>query len=159
MTQIQLFLFALALALPYSIFSSATTPPLEDLKDLSDFMFGDKKEREKAFFGRLPWPINIVEAIAPPSARFLLDPLGALLKNDWNRFFDYYLWTWFPFGRAARDIKKLSERPYLLVETTTGLPIHQMNRYFDRLGKEETPVLSGIGSPRPRRTEKVGMAI
>ena len=157
MTQIQLFLFALALALPYSIFSSATTPPLEDLKDLSDFMFGDKKEREKAFFGRLPWPINIVEAIAPPSARFLLDPLGALLKNDWNRFFDYYLWTWFPFGRAARDIKKLSERPYLLVETTTGLPIHQMNRYFDRLGKEETPVLSGIGSPRPRRTEKVEM--
>ena len=123
-----LFMFAMASALPYTIFESTLPPPWNYVQDASDLLFGNEKERDRAFFGTLPAPIAPLQAVSPPIARLVMQPMGSLLKGDWSRMSSYYVWTWFPFGRMLRDVKGTIENPSMIVEKTTGIPTHRLSK-------------------------------
>ena len=69
-------------------------------------LFGDKHEREKAFFGQYPYPIAPLQIATPPIARIPMSTFSALINNDWDRFMDYNLHTMYPFGRIVRQFDK-----------------------------------------------------
>jgi hypothetical protein len=138
-----LFMFSMATAFPLTMFESTLPPPWNYVQDMSDLLFGNEHERDRAFFGTLPKPIAPLQAVSPPIARHILGPLGALLKNDWGRFADYHVWTWFPFGRIARDIKGTLEYPSMLVEKATGVPIHRISK--ELIKRREEPALAPTG--------------
>ena len=123
-------ILTLAAAFPMSMFDSVIPPPWSYLKDMSELLFGDEKERERAFFGTYPTKIAWLQAISPPSMRVLAVPITSLMANDWSKFASYHVWTWFPFGRMARDIKRTIETPAMGIENATGFPVHQIGRYL-----------------------------
>lgn len=47
--QINMFVMALANLLPYSLFDTALPPPYDWAQETSEWLFGNKREREKAF--------------------------------------------------------------------------------------------------------------
>ena len=109
----------------YSLFDTALPPPYDYLQETSQLLFGDKGERNKAFYGTYPRPIAPLQAITPPVARLLIDPLKSLINNDWDRFFDYHIHTMYPFGRIVRQIDKTIDEPY---GTTLGRGMQQFFR-------------------------------
>ena len=128
-------MFALAMANVFvsSIFDSTLPPPLSWMQDAADWMFGDEKERDRAFFSSWPHPAMAPLQIAtPPVARFALTPINAMINGNWDRFADYYLWTFFPFGRLGRSVKKTFEVPEMWLEQMTGIPIHAYAREIDK---------------------------
>ena len=130
---LDIFAIALANAFVSSIFDSTLPPPLSWMQDTADWVFGDEKERDRAFFSSWPHPILAPLQIAtPPVARFGLTPINAMVNGNWDRFSDYYLWTFFPFGRLARSTKKTFEVPEMWLEQMTGIPIHGIAREMDR---------------------------
>ena len=141
-----LFMFAMSSALPYTIFESTLPPPWNYIQDSADLLFGNKTERDRAFFGTLPKPIAPLQAVSPPIARIVMQPLGSLLKGDWSRMSSYYIWTWFPFGRITRDIKKTIENPAMIVENMSGLPTHKLSKL---LHDEREKQALGPGGPLP----------
>ena len=103
------------------------------MQDTADWVFGDEKERDRAFFSSWPHPLLApLQIVTPPVARFGLTPINAMINGNWDRFSDYYLWTFFPFGRFARSIKKTFEVPEMWVEQMTGIPIHGIAREMDK---------------------------
>jgi osmotically-inducible protein OsmY len=128
-------MFALAMANVFvsSIFDSTLPPPLSWMQDASDWMFGDEKERDRAFFSSWPHPaLAPLQIATPPVARFALTPINAMINGNWDRFADYYLWTFFPFGRLGRSVKKTFEVPEMWLEQMTGIPIHAYAREIDK---------------------------
>jgi len=112
---------ALASILPYTIINAALPPPYNYLQQLSDWLFGNKKEREKAFFGAIPYPLNIVQPVLPPSSRIITSLIG-LASGDFDSFLSYQVWTMMPFGRIARDTYRAMDNPHLFLEREFGLP-------------------------------------
>ena len=100
-------------------------------------MLGDKKDRDKAFFGQYPYPIAPLNIITPPVARIPMSFFGSLINNDWERFFDYQLYTMFPFGRMIRSADKIIDEPYGTIEGRAmqqvfGLPLDTARRKVKR---------------------------
>ncbi len=62
----------------------------------------------------------------PPFTRTVYPIFGALVPGDWDRFFSYHVWTYFPFGRMANSVRKTMEDPRMAVEQLLGVPIHCM---------------------------------
>jgi hypothetical protein len=128
---------ALASLFPSSLFDSALPPPMSYFQDISDWLFGDERERDRAFFSSWPHPwLAPLQIATPPSARVLLTPINALVNGNWDRFSDYYLWTFFPFGRLGRSIKRTIEVPEMWLESMVGIPIHDLGRKMDAMGQE-----------------------
>ncbi|MBT6053668.1 MAG: hypothetical protein HOG49_43380 [Candidatus Scalindua sp.] len=123
-----MFVMALGTLFTASLFESTMPPPYSYLQDFAGLLFGDKRERERAFFGTLPGPLSPIQALSPPSARLLLQPLGNLMKGDWERFIDYQVWSWLPFGLLGRDIKRSAENPTMAVQNMFGVPVHGLHR-------------------------------
>ena len=109
------------------MFDAALAPPFAEVQDMAAFLFGDDKDKEKAFYGTLPYPFNIVQVATPPSARLFEATLGAMFKDDWSRFVDYHLWTLAPFGRLGRDLKKTYENPMQAPERLFGFPLRNIH--------------------------------
>ena len=109
----------------YSLFDTALPPPYDYLQETSQWLFGDKEERNKAFFGVYPRPIAPLQIVTPPAARFLIDPMKALFNNDWERFMDYHIHTMYPFGRIVRQFEQTIDEPY---GTTLGRGMQQFFR-------------------------------
>ena len=121
------FAFALANIYTSSIFDSALPPPMSYLQDTADWVFGDEKQRERAFFNQWPHPaLAPLSVVTGPSMRFALAPLKAIINNDWEPFLNYQLWTMAPFGRLARSMYRTSEVPEMWLEEMTGIPLHRM---------------------------------
>ena len=121
------FAFALASIYTSSIFDSALPPPMSYLQDTADWVFGDEKQRERAFFNQWPHPaLAPLSVVTGPSMRFVLSPLKAIINNDWEPFLNYQLWTMAPFGRLARSMYRTSEVPEMWLEEMTGIPLHRM---------------------------------
>ena len=116
---------ALGSVFMYSLFDTALPPPYDYLQETSQLLFGDKGERNKAFYGTYPRPIAPLQAVTPPVARVLIDPLKSLIIIDWDRFFDYHIHTMYPFGRIVRQIDKTIDEPY---GTTLGRGMQQFFR-------------------------------
>lgn len=124
-------LMSLALANIFvaSIFDYALSPPMNWMQDTASLLFGDKKARDRAFFSPYPHPILApLTIVTPPVARFVLNPITALLNNDFEDFQKYTLYTYAPFGRFYRDAKKTINSPAMTGEFMFGLPVHTLHR-------------------------------
>jgi len=124
-------LMSLALANIFvaSIFDYALSPPMNWMQDTASLLFGDKKARDRAFFSPYPHPIlSPLTIVTPPVARFVLNPITALLNNDFEDFQKYTLYTYAPFGRFYRDAKKTINSPAMTGEFMFGVPVHTLHR-------------------------------
>tara|TARA_R100001463_G_scaffold50443_1_gene100676 strand:- start:3854 stop:5077 length:1224 start_codon:yes stop_codon:yes gene_type:complete len=100
-----MFMMALGGAFMFSIFDTSLAPPYDWIQALADWMYGDKNERDMAFFGSKLGPANLLK---PPIAR-VPEAMGQILTGDWEQFSGYTAYTLFPFGRLARQVKQLSD--------------------------------------------------
>ena len=121
-----IFVLALASALPFSLFNSVVAPPINYIAELAKYLFGDDETRERAFFGSFPYPLNIIQPVLPPSSRYFTSVINMLFSGDVERFVDYHMWTWFPFGRIANDIRKSLENPRMAPERMIGIPFNTL---------------------------------
>jgi hypothetical protein len=131
-----LFMFGLASALPYTMFEAVVPAPFNYLQDLSDYFFGDEAEKEKAFFGTLPYPLNVTGIILPPSAR-IFQAMTTLAGGDVDRFINYHMYTMVPFGLMARNVARTATNPAYVVDNMTGVPVHRMGKYLRELRAEQ----------------------
>jgi len=124
-------LMSLALANIFvaSIFDYALSPPMNWMQDTASLLFGDKKARDRAFFSPYPHPVlSPLTIVTPPVARFVLNPITAILNNDFEDFQKYTLYTYMPFGRFYRDAKKTINSPAMTGEFMFGVPVHTLHR-------------------------------
>jgi hypothetical protein len=138
------FVFALGNVFASSIFEYAMAPPMSWLQDTSQFFFGEERERERAFFSQ--WPViskrNILAPLQPvtaPILRYPLNTIALFTEGGLDKFSTYYMWTWFPFGRIARDLKKTIQSPAMIVENVTGFPLHSVHSKSRSLYKDWGP--------------------
>ena len=130
--QMDLFVLALANVFAYSLFEQALPAPWNWMQDTSEWLFGDEKERDKAFFGTLPGPIAPLQIVMPPISRIPITALSQWIRDDYDKFTDYTMYTLLPFGRIVRDIahpeKGLINNPLMIMEKTTGLPLLKVSQ-------------------------------
>ena len=100
-----MFMMALGGAFMFSIFDTSLAPPYDWIQSLADWLYGDKKERDMAFFGSPLGPANLLK---PPIAR-IPEAMGQILTGDWEQFSGYTAYTLFPFGRMARQVNQLAD--------------------------------------------------
>lgn len=125
-------LMALALANIFvaSIFEYALSPPMSWMQDTASLIFGDEKARDRAFFSQYPIPaLAPLSIVTPPIGRFVLSPLTSIINGNWEDFYNYQLYTYFPFGRLARDASRTAKSPAMFVDFMTGIPQHQIHSY------------------------------
>ena len=103
---------ALWSAFKYSLFDTSLPPPWDWIQETSEWLFGDKRERDRAFFGQYPYPIAPLQVATPPIARIPMSMFSSLINNDWDRFLDYQLHTMYPFGRIVRQFDKTFYQKY-----------------------------------------------
>ena len=97
-------------------------------QDTAQLLFGDKEERDRAFFSQYPSKLLApLQVVTPPIGRFVLPPITSILKNDYENLTKYQLATYFPFGRLARDMYRTVENPAMAVDFMTGLPLHRIH--------------------------------
>tara|TARA_Y100000310_G_scaffold344904_1_gene460349 strand:+ start:10 stop:6234 length:6225 start_codon:yes stop_codon:yes gene_type:complete len=138
--QIDMTVLALANLFFYSIFEQTLPAPWNWLQDTAEWIFGDEKERNRAFFGAYPTEIAPLQMISPPILRLLPQSIRALVDDDWSKVAEYGVWTMFPFGRMAKDIigpNNLIENPMRLMEKTTGFPLGQLQREAKAIKEEK----------------------
>ena len=126
-----LFSYALGGAFMYSLFDTALPPPWDWVQDTSDLMFGDKKERDRAFYGTLPRPIAPLQAALPPIARFP-QTFVELVQGDWEKFSNYTVHTMYPGGRLIYSGIKTYERPDTFWQNFFRIPKDKIGRAIDR---------------------------
>ena len=139
MMQMDIFVFALANMLPYSLFETALPAPWNWLQDTADWIFGNEKERDRAFFGQWPKQLAPLQMVTPPIFRLLPSTMRAIVDDDWSKVGKYYVWTMMPFGRIGRDLfaeGNLIENPIRVMEKTTGFPLLQLQKKGTELSKE-----------------------
>jgi|2_EtaG_2_1085320.scaffolds.fasta_scaffold00332_12 hypothetical protein len=132
-----LMMLSLGSVFMYSLFENALPAPYNWFQDFADLMFGDDKERERAFFGSYPYPLQPLQMVTPPALRILPPLFKGIVTDDYSKLSGYYIWSMFPGGRFARDIKGSIENPSRLVEKMTGLPYQQFSRELSKEKKKE----------------------
>ena len=129
------FMLALSSVFAYSLFEAALPAPLNWFQDTADWLFGDEKERDRAFFGTWPSQVAPLQMITPPILRLAPATFKGLVENDWDKMANYYIWTMFPFGRIARDVAGeggIIENPARTIEKVTGIPYMQMSKVYQK---------------------------
>ena len=155
MMQMDIFVFALANMFAYSLFETALPAPWNWLQDTADWIFGNEKERDRAFFGQWPKQLAPLQMVTPPILRLLPSSMRAIVDDDWSKVGKYYIWTMAPFGRMARDVfgpGNLIENPIRVIEKTTGFPLLQLQSKGHKLKKEQE---EGKRPPSPRPGLKI----
>ena len=123
-----MFVFALGNIFTYSIFENAMPAPYNWFQDTADWSFGNERERERAFFGQWPTAVAPLQMVTPPGLRLVPATFSAIANDDWSRVSGYYMWTMFPFGRMARDMKGVMENPMRTIEKASGIPYQSFAR-------------------------------
>lgn len=138
-----MFMLGLASAFPSSLFENSLAPPFSYIQDLSDFFFGDDKDRERAFYGVLPFPANILQPLSPPSSRVVYETVKLMTTGDWDKFGSRAV-TWIPFGRFGQSTYRTLKSPAMAIENFTSLPVHRLNALMKKEKKREriTPGLN-----------------
>jgi len=139
--EIDLLVYGLASIYTMSLFENVLPAPLNHIKETSEWLFGDEKERNRAFFGAWPTAIAPLQIVTPPIARFPLSLLKTLTDDNYDKFLDYHIYTMFPFGRIARDIAPFApgnilDNPYRAIEKFTGIPYGDFQRKRRELKEE-----------------------
>ena len=122
----------MSMALSYiftaSIFEYALSPPMSWAQDTAQWLFGDEKERERAFFSQWPHPsLAPLSIVTPPIARTVLAPTSAILSGDFTKMKQFYGYSYLPFGRMIRDVKRTIDSPAMAVDFMTGIPLHKIH--------------------------------
>ena len=121
-----------------SIFDSILPPPLSYMQDTADWLFGDEKARERAFFSAYPSPILApLQVATAPVNRFWMPMMTAMINGEWDRWATYYVHTLYPFGRLARSSAMTLTRPEMIGEFMFGIPIHKMGAMIRKMGEED----------------------
>ena len=125
--------YALSGAFMYSMFNNVLPAPYSWLQDTSEWLLGDEKERDQAFYGQWPTAIAPLQIITPPIARFPMSIIREFADDDYTRLSDYYIYTAFPFGRMLRDVSPLRENslinnPGRFPETLAGIPRYDIGK-------------------------------
>ena len=146
--QIDALVMALGSVFAFSIFDQAIPAPLSYFKDTAEWLFGDEDTRNKAFFGA--WSnkktgtiLAPLQIITPPIARLPLNLLKAQIDDNYSKFFDYSVYTMFPFGRMVRDVApwakgNILSNPYRTIEKFTGVPYGDIQRKRKKLKEEDS---------------------
>ena len=139
--QIDLLVYSLGSVFAMSLFDNAIPAPLNHFKETTEWLFGDENTRNKAFWGTYPTAIAPLQIITPPITRGPISMLKTLTDDNYNKFFDYHLYTLFPFGRVARDISpwakgNILDNPYRTIEKFTGIPYGDIQGERAKLKKE-----------------------
>ena len=113
---------AAANAFMYSIFDNNLPAPWNWMQDFALWLFGDDKEKDKAFYGTYPAPIAPLQMITPPSFRMVGPLVKGMIDNDFSKVAQYTVWTMFPFGPLAMDIKRSIDNPMMVIDKMTGIP-------------------------------------
>lgn len=120
------FMLAMSNIFLYSLFESALPAPWNWFQDTADWLMGDDRDKERAFYGSVLGPAQM---ITPPSLRLVSPMFKWLVHGDSERLSNYYMWTMLPFGRMFRDIwgpGGALENPYYAVTKISGIPISQI---------------------------------
>ena len=128
--QADMFMLGMSNLFLYSLFENALPAPWNWFQDTADWLLGDDKARERAFYGS---PFGPLQMITPPVLRLLPPMFKGMINDDWSKLTDYYLWTMMPFGRMIRDVAGPGgaiENPYYAVTKLTGLPILELGELF-----------------------------
>ena len=124
---------ALANVFMYSLFDQGLPAPYNWLQDTADWMFGDERERDRAFFGAWPKGVAPLQMITPPIARLPLSTFQGWVNDDWSSFLDYTIYTMAPFGRMLRDVSPFNDNniinnPIRTVDAVTGIPQMKLHK-------------------------------
>jgi hypothetical protein len=133
----------------YSMFDNQLPAPWNWLQDTADWMLGDEKERDKAFFGAYPTSLAPLQLVTPPIARMGPAAIRGWLDDDWSKLAEYQVWTMFPFGRIAKSVfgpGNMIENPIRVMEQTTGFPLGQLHRFMKEgvSVEEQAPGFRGL---------------
>ena len=161
---LDMLVLALASVYKYSVFDTALPPPYDWLQETSELVFGDKKERERAFFGTYPRAIAPLQIVTPPAARVVINPIKSLINNDWDRFLDYHIHTMYPFGRLVRQVDKTfydpqSGRFEMINEQKYGTTFGRFMQQFFRLPTDKTVSLYDKAQLQKKREEMISQAL
>jgi hypothetical protein len=139
MATTDLFIIGLSNVFAYSIFESTLPAPYSWLQDTADWIFGDEKQRDRAFFGTWPSAVAPLQMVTPPILRLGPSAFKAMMTDDWSKFAGYYIPSMFPAGRFARDIYKTIDNPARGVENLTGVPYMQLGQRVKEYREFENP--------------------
>ena len=134
-----LFMKTMASMFTYSLFDNALPAPWNWFQDTADWLMGDEKERERAFYGSPLGPASIVQ---PPLLRFITPTFEGLVNGDWSQMTDYYAYTLLPFGRLIKDVAGpggIVENPFYTMEKMTGFPLIAGGRQIQKAKEGSTP--------------------
>ena len=139
--QLDLLVFALGNVFMYSIFETALPAPWSWIQDTADWIFGNDKERDRAFMGTWPKSVAPLQVITPPIFRLPLAGIDSFIADDWNRFANYHIYTMAPFGRIIKDFSpwaknNLIENPMMLIDKFSGFPMYGISRMAKDVRKE-----------------------
>jgi len=153
MVMADMFIMGLASIFPTSLFGANVPAPWSWFQDLSEWMFGNSRERDKAFYGTLPYPLNITKIVMPPVGR-VLDPVFVAMTGNWDRWLDYSVWTYAPFGRLARASIRTVENPTMIAESMFGVPLHEWQKRLKNAQKStlHSNVLGPMADDRSQET-------
>ena len=141
---------AAAAAFAYSIFDSNLPAPWNWIQDFANWLFGDEKERDRAFFGVYPKPVAPLQMFTPPIMRMVGPTINGMIEGDFTRMAQYTVWTMFPFGPLTMDIKRTIDSPSMIIERMSGFPIHGVAA----LKKEEVNIRTGERKKRLTPSEQ-----
>lgn len=146
MMLVDMFMVSMATMFPTSMFGANLPEPWNTMQNSSQFLLGSDEEKEKAFFGVLPYPLNGIQALAPPVMRIPNSVFAVMLTGEWDQFASRNVWTWFPFGRLAKSTALTLENPAMLVENMVGLPTHALAAQVKKQQKrpKKNPFLGGF---------------
>tara|TARA_R110000824_G_scaffold275340_3_gene464041 strand:+ start:129 stop:632 length:504 start_codon:yes stop_codon:yes gene_type:complete len=133
-----LFMKTMATMFTYSLFDNALPAPWNWFQDTADWLMGDEKERERAFYGSPLGPASIAQ---PPLLRFITPMFDGMVNGEWDQLTDYYAYTLLPFGRLIKDTVGpggIVENPFYSVEKLTGFPLIAGGRKLQEMKKGST---------------------
>jgi hypothetical protein len=141
---LDMLMFALGSAFMFSVFDTTLPPPYDWIQATADWAYGDKRERDMAFFGSPVGPLNILK---PPVMR-IPGAFAELINGDWHDFTGYTMYTLFPFGRGIRQVKQFAESPERAPEIFLRLPYNKLRSRLERAkkrGKQEEEIEDILG--------------
>ena len=125
--QIDMVVLALANMFMYSLFEQTLPAPYSYFQDTAEWLFGDEKTRDRAFFGTYPSKLAPLQLITPPLARIPISFIREFAEDDYDKLANYYIWTMFPFGRMGRDLlhpeQSILKNPMRAPERLFGFPL------------------------------------
>ena len=77
--QVDMMIMALGTLFMYSMFGQVIPAPYNWLQDSAEWLFGDEKTREKAFFGEYPGILAPLKMVSPPISRVPVSLIRELL--------------------------------------------------------------------------------